>query len=970
MPLKFGTSKAIAIAFGVLTVSSIGGMFTMIILFKAQTQNITMTPPPTLPPTSMAPTPDMRLPKSLVPQKYDIVLAVHLYTKIIEEGNGSNPNITTPNQTMIFTGNSTVHFQCAQKTMSIFLNSRYLNVSSPVVLNENTKRNIKVSGMKHHDDESDFLELELMDPLEAGGNYSLFLSFHGEVSDNLEALYLSRYTDGIFDYESVDDPNADRFIAATNLQPTDARKVFPCFDEPDMKAVFKLTIIHRRETRALGNAAPYENNIIDDEWQYTTFRATPKMSTYLFAFAVVDDSFKSIPSPISNTDRVKINTYARPEAINAGHADYASDIARKLLRFYESQFEMKYSMEKIDQLALPDLYPAAMENWGLITYQEGFLLYQEGVSSLLHKEDIATVIAHELAHQWFGNEVTMKWWNDLWLNEGIATYLSYIAVDSVEPTFNIKEISIMNDLHDAFREDALASSHPLSPESKEINTTDHILGMFDSISYSKGAIVLRMLANHVGEVVFNKGLQMYLKAFQYGNVEKDDLLKYMQMAANQNRGNKAVRNPDDIAGFMNPWTTQSGYPVITINTTNGQVYQKQFLFNNSANSSNSWTVEIEFISNASSKFEKVYLYNNKPVNKEAFITKNGDWILANVNCIGYYRVNYNPENWERLLAQLQKNRHSIPLLNRGQLIDDAFNLARAKLVNVTLALNSTLFLTKETEFLPWESAVRNLDYFILMFDRSEVYGPMQTYLREQVRELYNVFKNDTDDDRVPQNDHSLQYTQLLAIKLACSNGLPECVEMAKQKYAAWMESNNTNSIHPNLRSEIYCQAVAAGEKEEWEFAWDMYQTSSNTSEKEQLRRALSCTKKIWLLSRYLDYTLDPEKIRLMDVASTIYYIAQNSAGQALAWNFIRANWDYVSQGDGAMLIAGVTSRFSTEFELEELMRFQNYDLGGASRAVSLAIEQTQVNIQWVKENKDDVLRWFEQKTSSVRQKEY
>lgn len=212
MPLKFGTTKAIAIAFGVLTVSSIGGMFTMIILFKAQTQNITMTPPPTLPPTTMAPPPDMRLPKSLVPQKYEIVLAVHLYTKIIEEGNGSNPNITTPNQTMIFTGNSTVNFQCAQKTMSIFLNSRYLNVSSPVVLNENTKRNIKVSGMKHRDDESDFLELELMDPLETGGNYSLFLSFHGEVSDNLEALYLSRYTDGIFDYESVDDPNADRYV--------------------------------------------------------------------------------------------------------------------------------------------------------------------------------------------------------------------------------------------------------------------------------------------------------------------------------------------------------------------------------------------------------------------------------------------------------------------------------------------------------------------------------------------------------------------------------------------------------------------------------------------------------------------------------------------------------------------------------------------------------------------------------------
>ncbi|XP_036001024.1 aminopeptidase N-like [Fundulus heteroclitus] len=174
------------------------------------------------------------------------------------------------------------------------------------------------------------------------------------------------------------------------------------------------------------------------------------------------------------------------------------------------------------------------------------------------------------------------------------------------------------------------------------------------------------------------------------------------------------------------------------------------------------------------------------------------------------------------------------------------------------------------------------------------------------------------------------------------------------------------SIHPNLRSVIYCQAVAAGGKKEWEFAWEKFLSSADTSEKEQLREALSCSKKTWLLNRYLEYTLDPDKIRLMDVTSTINLVAENAAGQALAWNFMRAHWDYVSQGNAAALVEGVTRRFSTEFELQELRRFKE-EMGkyGPSRAVEQAIEQTEVNIQWVKENRDVVLEWFEKETAHL-----
>uniref|UniRef100_A0A8C6PM49 Aminopeptidase n=1 Tax=Nothobranchius furzeri TaxID=105023 RepID=A0A8C6PM49_NOTFU len=827
MPPKTGLSKLFAVAFIVLTAAAIAGMVAMLIVYKTQIAEMNPTPRPTMPSTTMAPPPAMRLPRNLLPESYNIFIQLQLYIKIIEE-----VNVTSPNQTLLFSGNSTVHFHCVERTSRIYLHSNGPTVSAPRLIDKDTNE-----------------LLQLSEYLEAGRNYSLFLAFEGEMSENLEALYVSKYVES-------------RFLAATNLEPTNARSLFPCFDEPDFKAVFYLTVIHRLETTALSNAPVSVSNIIDEEWKYTRFMATPRMSSYLLAFTVSE--FTATDSP-NNFCVSLLQTYSRPEATAAGHAVYAAKMTPKILEFYENHFDLRYPMKTLDQIALTDLEPLAMENWGLITYQEGALLYQEGVSSWLHKEDIVHIISHELAHQWFGNLVTMKWWNEVWLNEGFASYMSYLAVDNAEPSFQIKDTMIMSDLHSAFEEDALTSSHPLSTPLEEVQTTSQILGMFDAISYSKGAMVLRMLADFVGEDNFDNGIRAYLKAFKGKNVEQSDLWDFIQ----------SEKGVFSIGTLMEKWTTQMGYPVITINTTNGEIHQKHFLYNNSA--------ESEYV---------LPTFPKSTMRKEEFISKNKDWILANVNCTGYYRVNYDPDNWQRLMTQLETNPNRIPLMNRGQLVDDAFNLARAELVNVTLALNSTRFLRHETAYLPWESAVRNLEYFVLMFDRSEVYGPMQVYLREQVKELYNFFRNYTDNSTVPE-DHSLQHNQIIAIDVACSNGLPECIEMARSKFAGWMKSNDTNDIHTNLRAVIYCQAVAAGDKKEWEFAWEKFQSSTDTSEKDQLRKALACTKKTWLLSRYLEYTLDPDKIRLMDVASTVYFIAQNAAGQALAWNFIRANWDYL-----------------------------------------------------------------------------
>uniref|UniRef100_A0A8C8ICK9 Aminopeptidase n=1 Tax=Oncorhynchus tshawytscha TaxID=74940 RepID=A0A8C8ICK9_ONCTS len=911
-------SKFLAIAIVVLTVSSIGGIITMIIVYENERIKTQPTAPPTPNSTTPYPTgppPNMRLPGNLIPESYDIVLQPHLYIVM---------NNTT-NQSLIFTGNSTVYFRCVENTKTIVLHSKEQNVTAVKVTDLDKGKIIKVDNTILYSNESNFLEIGLDSVLVKDGNYSLFTAFEGELLDDLAGFYMSSYKKG--------------FIATSQMQPTDARKVFPCFDEPAMKATFRVSLIHRPGTTALANGKIIGTTLEDidgETWEVTRFQTTKKMSTYLLAFTVSD--FDSIGSTHERT-------YARPEAIKAGQAKYAASITGNILGTFSIA---AYFMSTLDQIALPDFSAGAMENWGLVTYRETALLYEEGVSSTSNKEWIATVIAHELAHQWFGNLVTMKWWNDLWLNEGFATYISYMGVDHIEPTWNIKDLIVLNDIQTVFQVDSLASSHPLSSKEDDVQTSSDITQLFDSITYSKGAAVLRMLADYLDERVFLNGLRKYLQAFQYSNTVHKDLWEYLQEAVDEDSSHIKV------AEVMDTWTKQMGYPVITINTTNGAVSQQHFLQNQTSDYDFEWHVPIRVMKEGEPI--KIATLDKKG---QDFLSEDGKWVLANINCMGYFRVNYDPT--------LRKS-YFLGVINilfgwlRSSYIMYFIYLSRAKHINVTLALRTTKYLWNDTEYIPWESALRNLDYFILMFDRSEVYGPMQAYLRKQVGGLYQHFENFTMFSTVPEK-HSAQYNQINAISVACSNDIPECQEMAKMLFDNWMTNKTSNRIHPNLKATIYCQAIAAGGEKEWEFAWGKFENATTATEKDKLRYALSCTRKIWLLNRYLEYTLNPEKIRKMDAVSTISYIARNVAGQAIAWNFVRANWNYIK---GIMslgnLIDGVTQRFSTDFELEELWQFLTdhdvEELHLAIRALEQATERTEANIKWVKENKQTVLEWF------------
>lgn len=906
----------------------------------------TTMPPSATPFTPKEPWDRYRLPDSLIPISYNVTLWPRL-----------EPNT---HGLYIFTGQSAVIFKCVKETDLIIIHSRKLNFTTFLGhhakltgLDEVTVPAIQKTWLV---EKTEYLVIQLSGRLTRGSSYVLHSEFCGELADDLEGFYRSEYTeDGV-----------KKVVATSQMQATYARKTFPCFDEPAMKAVFNVTIMHKPGTVALSNGK--ENGISDlvidgVPVKVTTFEPTERMSTYILAFIVTD--FENIQS---NQNNLMIRIWARRKAIADRQGDYALNVTGPILQFYEHYYNTTYPLSKSDQIALPDFNAGAMENWGLVTYRETALLFDPMLSSTGNKERVTTVIAHELAHMWFGNLVTLRWWNDLWLNEGFASYVEYLGADYAEPTWDIKDHIILYDVQKVFAVDALASSHPLSRREEEVNDPAQISEMFNTISYSKGAAVLRMLSEFLTEPVFARGISSYLNTFAFGNTVYTDLWDHLQQAVQHTPG---IHIPHSVHDIMNRWTLQMGFPVVTIDTRTGSVTQKHFLLDpdsvvdRPSQFNYTWFVPIKWMKTGAE--QQQYWLLKKTDTYSPMRVSGEDWLLANTNVSGYFRVNYDLGNWDRLLSLLNTNHQALPVINRAQVIDDAFNLARAKIISTTLALRTTKYLSKERNYIPWESALRNLDYYIVMFDRTEVYGALQGYLRKQIKPVFEHFKILTANwTKIPAG-HTDQYNEINAIGLACSMGVEGCRELIKSWYRQWMENPGQNLIHPNLKSTVYCHAIAFGGVQEWDFAWRMFRNTTLASEASRLRSAMACAKAPWLLNRYLDYALNPSKMRKQDAMSTIQYIARNVVGMPLAWNFVRARWSYIfdNYGKGSFsissLVSGITKRFSTEFELQELKKFKEDNLhigfGSATMALEQAIEKTTANIKWLTENKAEVLKW-------------
>ncbi|XP_053422203.1 glutamyl aminopeptidase isoform X2 [Nycticebus coucang] len=836
-----------------------------------------------------------------------------------------------------YTGTVTISINVSRPTRHLWLHLRETRITQLPALKRPSGEQVPVKRCFEYK-KQEYVVVEAEEDLPPSGGdglYALTLEFAGWLNGSLVGFYRTTYTEN----------GQTKSIAATDHEPTDARKSFPCFDEPNKKATYIISIIHPKEYTALSNMPVAKEESVDDKWQRTTFEKSVPMSTYLVCFAV--HQFQSVMR-ISNSGK-PLTIYVQPEQRHT--AEYAANITKIVFDYFEEYFAMNYSLPKLDKIAIPDFGTGAMENWGLITYRETNLLYDPEESASSNQQRVASVVAHELVHQWFGNIVTMDWWDDLWLNEGFASFFEFLGVNHAEKDWQMREQMLQEDVLSVQEDDSLMSSHPIVVT---VTTPAEITSVFDGISYSKGASLLRMLEDWITPEKFQKGCQIYLEKHKFKNAKTSDFWAALEEASNL-----------PVKEVMDTWTTQMGYPVLTV-TDARKIAQKRFLLDSKADPSQppsalgyTWNIPVKW---TEANLSNIKLYNRS---EEGGITLNSSnpsgnaFLKINPDHIGFYRVNYEVPIWNQIAGDLSLNHRSFSSADRASLIDNAFALARAQLLDYRVALNLTKYLKSEEDLLPWQRVIAAITYIISMFeDDKELYPMIEEYFQGQVKPIADYLKwTDT-------GDHLTKLLRASVLGLACKMGDREALNNASQLFEQWL--SGTVRLPVNLRLLVYRYGMQnSGNETSWNYTLEQYQKTPLAQEKEKLLYGLASVKNVTLLSRYLDLLKNTSLIKTQDVFTVIRYISYNSYGKHMAWNWIQLNWDYLVNrytiNDRNLgRIVTIAEPFNTELQLWQMESFfAKYPEAGAGETPRAQVLETVTNnIEWLKQNRDTIREWF------------
>ncbi|XP_004420347.1 PREDICTED: aminopeptidase Q [Ceratotherium simum simum] len=854
----------------------------------------------------------LRLPPWLVPLHYELELWPRL-----RPDEHSGPALR-------FTGRVNITVRCTVSTARLLLHSLFLDCASAEVrgplspgTGDATVGRVPVNDVWFALD-MEYMVLELGEALQPGSSYELQLSFSGPVyQDTWEGLFLNLYTD----------QGERRALLASHMEPTFARYVFPCFDEPALKTTFNITIIHHPSYVALSNMPKLGQSEKEDvngsKWTVTTFYTTPLMPTYLVAFAICDCDH------VNRTERgQEIRIWARKDAIVNGYADFALNITGPIFSFMEDLYNISYPLPKTDIIALPTFDKRAMENWGLLVFDESLLLLQPEDQLTEKKTVIFSIVSHEIGHQWFGNLVTMDWWNNLWLNEGFASYFEFEVINHFYPKFPRNEVFFTNILYGVLKEDHALVFRAVSMKAENFTETDEINEVFDLFTYSKGASMVRMLSSFLNENLFISALKSYLETFSYSNAEQDDLWKHFQMAIDDQ---SKILLPATVKSIMDSWTHQSGFPVITLNVSTGVMKQEPFYLGKVKNQTllthnDTWIIPILWIKNGTTQ-SLVWLDNSSKVFPEMQVSDSDhDWVILNLNMSGYYRVNYDKLGWKKLNQQLEKDPKAIPVIHRLQLIVDAFSLAKNNYIEIETALDLTKYLADEDEIIVWHAVLLNLvtKDLISNVNNYDLFPLLKKYLLKRLMSIWNIYSTIIHENVTTLQDDYLALTSLEELfRTACWLGLEDCLQLSKELFRNWM-NHPENEIPYPIRSVILCYGIALGNEKEWDFLLNIYNNKTKEEERMQLAFAMSCSKDPWILNRYLEYAITTSPSTFNET-NIIEVVAESEVGRYIAKDFLVNNWQAVSERYGApslvTLIDIIGRTISTDSQIMEMQQF-------------------------------------------------
>ncbi|XP_075267192.1 endoplasmic reticulum aminopeptidase 1 [Opisthocomus hoazin] len=886
----------------------------------------------------------VRLPTDVVPLRYHLLV---------------HPNLTTLN----FAGTVAIEVAVTRQTRAVVLHSKRLLIDGATIEGGDAMEARGVRVLEHQALEQ--LALLPTQPLRTGLRYTLRIQYRGNLSESFHGLYKSSYrTRG----------GELRVLAATQFEPTAARMAFPCFDEPAFKASFSVRIRREPKHLALSNM-PIVKSVNITPWLVEDhFETTVKMSTYLVAFIVSD--FKSISKITSHG--VKVSVYTVPDKIDQAH--YALDAAVKLLDFYEDYFSIPYPLPKQDLAAIPDFQSGAMENWGLTTYRESALLYDPQKSSAFSKLWITVVIAHELAHQWFGNLVTMEWWNDLWLNEGFAKFMEFVSVSVTHPELRVEDYFLRR-CFDAMEVDALNSSHPVSTP---VEDPAQILEMFDEVSYEKGSCILNMLSDYLTADIFKARLVQYLQKYSYQNTKNEDLWNSMTNICpavgsdkNELQGDGFCRRSEqsssnahwtkgetfDVRAMMDTWTLQKGFPLVTVTVRGKNVHLQQDRYVTGEDSTSSmgylWHIPLTYITSKSHTVQRFLMTTKADV---IILPEKVEWIKFNVDMNGYYIVHYEDDGWDHLINLLKENHTVISSNDRASLINNVFQLVRIKKLSISKAFDLTLYLKHERQIMPVLQGMSELIPIYRLIERRDVDGT-EKHLKEYI---VNLFKDLIDkqswSDEGSVSERLLRHSLLL---FACVHRYQPCLDRARAYFREWQQSNGTLSLPADVKTAVY--AVGAQTSEGWDFLLSKYRLHAFSVERQNIELALSLSGSKDKLQWLMDEGLRGDIVRTQDLPHIIVHVGKNPSGHHLAWTFLKENWEKVVEkfelgsSSVASIVTGVTSRYSTRSQLAQVKGFFGSleEKSAQLRCVQQAVENIEDNIQWMDRNLEKVKTWLQ-----------
>ncbi len=867
-----------------------------------------------------------RLKKTVVPKRYELRLAADL------EG-------------LRFSGREIIEVLVKEPTDRIVLNSVDLRFLDVYVENAEGTR---LDGQVQEDRETELVSL-IFDGVLGCGTWYLKIAFAGELSEKLRGFYRSFWVDAAGERHT---------IASTHFEPTHARRAFPCFDEPDYKATFKIFLEVDETLTALSNGKILSEKVVSRDERMgrpdsvspsvnhvalesgsavgelkpgkklVEFAETMLLSTYLVAFAVGD--FASSRTVSVNGTDIRIFCVPGKEHLT----EFALGCAVFAVNYYERYFGIPYPAQKIDHVAIPDFPIGAMENLGLITFRETALLVDEKLSSHAGLIRVAEIVMHELAHMWFGDLVTMRWWNGLWLKESFATFMANMAVDSFRP-----EWKVWNDFAlsraDAFETDALKTTHAIE---NPVNHPNEATEMFDVISYQKGCSVLYQLHEFIGAETFRNGCARYLKAHSFGNTETEELWDALEEASIE--ANLGLRL--SVRSIMDTWVFSCGHPVVSVEQGEmpGFVVLKQrlFRFEDEGDSNFVWPVPVTIRvskKDGTMEIKKLLMINQEEI---VYLGEDARSYIVNAMGSGFYRVVYQPELIESVTGDL----HRLSVLERFNMINDAWSTVRAGIMSVADYLDVVKLYAKETDPAVWQVIYDSLEHLNMLLDDED-----KPNMAKLIAELCAHNMKQLGWDSQPMEGVDARKLRALVIKLMAVIGNDDVIKKrACRLYEQWRKDSTL--IDAELVPSIVHIVAHEGDEKTYSDFLRLSRDASTPQDTIRFLYALARFQRQDLLAKTASLCLS-EDVRSQDAPYLFAAVIRNPAGGAFAWEFFKANFDEMKSRfpDLAMhkLVEALSVLDTPTLESDIRKFFCHHHIATGETAVKQMLEQLHVNVR-------------------------